>query len=257
MLKGNRKIRLIIGAGFVLFALFRYCSNAEISPYTQEKQHIGISESEEITMGLNAAPQMAHQYGGLHPDTQYQAAVDRVGQHLVKSSVAKSSSYKFDFHLLADEDAINAFALPGGQIFITYALFSKLENIDQLAGIIGHEIGHVLGRHSAERLAKDGLTQGILTGVAVGIDPSAAQSASAIAQLINMKYGRDDELQSDELGVQFMIQAGYNPEALIGVMKILKAAAGRNRIPEFQSTHPDPENRIEKIKAAIKKYQKY
>jgi len=132
-----------------------------------------------------------------------------------------------------------------------------LENSDQVAGITGHEIGHVLGRHSAERLAKDGLTQGILTGVAVGIDPSAAQSASAIAQLINMKYGRDDELQSDELGVQFMIQAGYNPEALIGVMKILKAAAGRNRIPEFQSTHPDPENRTEKIKAAIKKYRKY
>ena len=125
-----------------------------------------------------------------------------------------------------------------------------------MAGILGHEIGHVLGRHSAERIAKDGLTQGILTGVAVGVDPTAAQSAAAVAQLINMKYGRDDELQSDNLGVQFMIQAGYDPEALIGVMNILKAAAGPNRTPEFQSTHPDPENRIEKIKQAIKKYRK-
>lgn len=256
MLRGNRKIRLIIGAGFLFFALIRYCSSAEINPYTQEKQHIGITESEEIAIGLNAAPQMAHQHGGLHPDTQYQATVDRVGQHLVNSSIAKNSNYKFDFHLLADEQSINAFALPGGQIFITYALFSKLKNIDQLAGILGHEIGHILGRHSAARIAKDGLTQGILTGVAVGIDPSAAQSASAVAQLINMKYGRDDELQSDELGVQFMIQAGYNPEALIGVMEILKAVAGRNRTPEFQSTHPDPENRIDKIRASIKKYQK-
>ena len=92
-------------------------------------------------------------------------------------------------------------------------------------------------------------------GVAVSIDPSAAQGAAAVAQLINMKYGRDDELQSDELGVQFMIQAGYNPEALIGVMGILKDASGLNRVPEFQSTHPDPENRIERIKQAIEKYR--
>lgn len=95
-----------------------------------------------------------------------------------------------------------------------------------------------------------------MTGIAVGVDPTAAQSAAAVAQLINMKYGRDDELQSDNLGVQFMIQAGYDPEVLIGVMNILKAAAGPNRTPEFQSTHPDPENRIEKIKQAIKKYRK-
>ena len=255
MLRGGRKIRLMIGAGLVLFAVVKYCASAEINPYTNEKQHIGLSESEEIIMGLNAAPQMAQQHGGLYPDKQYQAAVDRVGHKLVNSSIAKESNYKFEFHLLADERTINAFALPGGQIFITYALFSKLENIDQWAGVLGHEIGHVLGRHSAERIAKDGLTQGILSGVAVGVDPSAAQSAAAVAQLINMKYGRDDELQSDELGVQFMIQAGYDPHALIGVMKILKSAAGPNRTPEFQSTHPDPENRVEKIKQAIKKYQ--
>ncbi len=145
MLRGGRKIRLIIGAGLVLFAVLKYCSSAEINPYTNEKQHIGLSETEEIAMGLNAAPQMAHQHGGLHPDTQYQNAVDRVGKKLVNNSIAKDSNYKFDFHLLADERTINAFALPGGQIFITYALFSKLENIDQLAGILGHEIGHVLG----------------------------------------------------------------------------------------------------------------
>ncbi len=127
MLRGGRKIRLIIGAGLVLFAVLKYCSSAEINPYTNEKQHIGLSETEEIAMGLNAAPQMAHQHGGLHPDTQYQDAVDRVGKKLVNNSIAKDSNYKFDFHLLADERTINAFALPGGQIFITYGLFSKLE----------------------------------------------------------------------------------------------------------------------------------
>jgi len=104
-------------------------------------------------------------------------------------------------------------------------------------------------------MSKQGLTQGILSGVAVGFDPSTAQGAAAIANVINMKYGREDELESDDLGVRFMIKAGYNAEEMIGVMQILKSAAGPNKTPEFQSTHPDPENRIEKIKEAINKYK--
>src|SRR5690606_34617281 len=186
----------------------------------------------------------------------YQAFLENVGHKLVNNSIAKQTGYQFDFHLLADPNTINAFALPGGQVFITYALFSKLENEDQLAGVIGHEIGHVVGRHSADRMSKQGLTEGILNGVAVGVDPNTAQGAAAIASMINMKYGREDELESDDLGVRFMIDAGYNPEEMIGVMEILKAASGPNRTPEFQSTHPDPENRIEKIKEAILKYKK-
>jgi predicted Zn-dependent protease len=255
-MRGN-KIRLLIGAAIVLFAVFKYCSSAETNPYTGEKQHISLSEEEEIAIGLQSAPAMAEQHGGLYPDQELQAKVDEIGQKLVRNSVANQTSYQYDFHLLADPKTINAFALPGGQIFITYALFSKLENEDQLAGIIGHEIGHVVGRHSADRLAKQGLTQGILSGVAVGIDPNTAQGAAAIASVINMKYGREDELQSDDLGIQYMIDAGFKPEAMIGVMQILKDAAGPNRTPEFQSTHPDPENRIEKIKEAIEKHQKY
>ncbi len=105
-------------------------------------------------------------------------------------------------------------------------------------------------------MAKQGLTQGLINGVAVGIDPNTAQGAAAIANIINMSYGREDELESDVLGVKFMINAGYNPNELIGVMKILKEATGPNNTPERLSTHPDPENRIEKIKEAIKKYRK-
>lgn len=252
---GNRKVRLLIGFAIVLFAVIKYCSSAEINPYTGEKQHIALNEEQEIALGLQAAPQMAQQHGGLHSNENYQAFVDQVGTRLVNNSIAKQTGYRYDFHLLADKNTINAFALPGGQIFITYALFSKLENEDQLAGVLGHEIGHVVGRHSAERMANQGLMEGILNGVAVGIDPNTAQGAAAIAQMLNMSYGREDELQSDDLGVKFMIKANYNPEEMIGVMKILKAAAGPNRTPERMSTHPDPENRIEKIKEAIKKYR--
>ena len=256
MRKGNFKIKLIIGVGIVLFSLFKYYSNSEVNEFTGKKQHISMTTDEEVAIGLQSAPQMAQQHGGLYPDQNYQKLVDQVGRKLVNNSVASQTEYRYDFHLLKDPETINAFALPGGQIFITYALFAKLKNEDQLAGVLGHEIGHVVGRHSAERMAKQGLTQGILSGVAVGFDPSTAQGAAAIANVINMSYGRDDELESDDLGVLFMIKAGYNPSELIGVMEILKAAAGPNRTSERMSTHPDPENRIEKIKEAIKKYKK-
>ena len=256
MRKGNSKVKLLIGAGIILFTLFQYYSKSEVNEFTGKTQHISLTTEEEVAIGLQSAPQMAQQHGGLYPDQNYQKFVDQIGRKLVNNSIAKQTNYNYDFHLLKDSQTINAFALPGGQIFITYALFSKLENEDQLAGVLGHEIGHVIGRHSAERMAKQGLTQGLLNGVAVGFDPSTAQGAASIANLINMSYGRDDELESDELGVKFMNDAGYNPIELIGVMEILKAAAGPNKTPERMSTHPDPENRIEKIKEAIEKYRK-
>ncbi|MCG8207365.1 M48 family metalloprotease [Tenacibaculum finnmarkense] len=254
--RGSLKIRLLIGAAIAIFALLKYCASAETNPYTGKKQHISISPKQEIAIGLSSAPHMAQQHGGLYPSQKYQDLVDQIGKKLVDNSIARESGYPFDFHLLKDERTINAFALPGGQVFITYALFSKLKNEDQLAGVLGHEIGHVIGRHSAARMAKQDLTQGLLSGASVGFDPSTAQGIAGIANVINMKYGRGDELESDDLGVKLMLDAGYNPESLIGVMQILKAAAGPNRTPEFQSTHPDPENRIEKIKSAIRKYRK-
>ena len=255
MRRGNFKVRLIIGAAIALFAVVKYCASAETNPYTGKEQHISITEDQEIAIGLQSAPQMKQQFGGLYPNEELQTLIDQVGNRLVNNTIANETGYKYEFHLLADEKTINAFALPGGQIFITYALYSKLENEDQLAGVLGHEIGHVIGRHSADRMSKLGLTEGILNGVAVGFDPSTAQGAAAIANVINMKYGRGDELESDDLGVRFMINSGYDAEEMIGVMNILKTAAGPNRIPEFQSTHPDPENRIQKIKEAIKKYE--
>lgn len=253
-MRSNRfKIRLLIGIAIVAFAFMKRCSSKETNPYTGRVQTINMSSDQEIAIGLQSAPQMAQQYGGLYPDKKYQAFVDNVGHKLVNNSIAKDTPYKYEFHLLSDENTINAFALPGGQVFITYALFSKLEDEDQLAGVLGHEIGHVLGRHSAERIAESEFWNTVTTGAQVGADMGGL--VSGIGQQTLLTNGRDDELESDELGVLFMIKANYNPEEMIGVMEILKAAAGPNRIPEFQSTHPDPDNRIEKIKEAIKKYR--
>lgn len=249
------KIRLLIGVAIVAFAFIKKCNQQEVNPYTGRKQTITMSPDQEIAIGLQSAPQMAQQHGGLHPDAKAQALVDQVGNKLVQASIARETPYKYEFHLLADQRTINAFALPGGQVFITYALLSKLQNEDQLAGVLGHEIGHVLGKHSAERIGESDFWRTVSTGASVGADMGGL--VGGIGQQTLLTNGRDDELESDDLGVRFMLQAGYNPEEMIGVMQILKAAAGPNRTPEFQSTHPDPDNRIEKIQESIKKYRGY
>lgn len=252
MRRGNFKVRILIFVAIAAFAFLRKCSQEEVNPYTGTKQAISLSPQEEIAIGLQSAPGMEQQHGGLHPNTEYQAFVDNVGNKLVNNSIAKQTPYKYDFNLLADANTINAFALPGGKIYITYALFSKLENEDQLAGVLGHEIGHVLGKHSNERITNANFWKVLAMGGSA-IDMGGVAQQIGQGQLL--KNGRGDEIESDVLGVQFMIDAGYNPEELIGVMEILKAAAGPNRVPEFQSSHPDPENRIEKIKEAIRNYR--
>lgn len=250
-------VRLIIAGVMVAFALFSYWSKSEVNPITGEQQYISLSPEQEIAMGLQAAPQMIQQHGGLHPNQELQTLVKRVGAKLVESSIARRTPYEYDFHLLADARTVNAFALPGGQTFITFALFSELDNEDQLAGVMGHEIAHVVARHGAQRMAKSDLTNGILGAVVMGTgSQSSAQVAAMIGNLVNMKYGREDEIESDRLGICFMVNAGYNPQEMTGVMRILKAAAGGGGgQPEFFSTHPDPENRVERIQEVIDNYE--
>ena len=252
MRRGSWKIRIVIGLVIVAIALIQRWNNKEENPYTGRVQNINMTSEQEIAIGLQSAPEVAQQYGGLYPDDRLQTLVDAVGNRLVQNSIARETPYEYEFHLLADDQTINAFALPGGQIFITYALFKQL-NEPQLAGVLGHEIGHVIGRHSAERIAESNFWKTVSMGASVGAD--AGSLLGSIGQHTLLTNGREDELESDDLGVLFMMQSAYDPEEMIGVMKILKASAGPNRVPEFQSTHPDPDNRIEKIQESIEKYE--
>jgi predicted Zn-dependent protease len=245
-------LRLIIALVIAGFSLMGYLGSRSKNEITGEVQYVDLSPEEEIAMGLQAAPSMAQQYGGLYPDQEAQDLVDHIGQKIVAESLAAKSPYRFDFHLLADTQTVNAFALPGGQIFITAALLEKLETEGQLAGVLGHEVGHVIARHSAEHLAKQKLTQGVTGAIGTASGSlETARMAQMIGQMINLKYGRDDELESDKLGVKFMTDAGYDPRSLIQVMKILAEATGGARQPEFMSSHPDPGNRAERIQQAI------
>jgi predicted Zn-dependent protease len=244
--------RVWMGLALVAFAFISYQCSTAYNPVTGEQQHLALAPQQEIALGLQAMPEMIQQYGGELQNPEAQALVDRVGQRVVAKSDAGKTEWQYDFHLLADPRTINAFALPGGQVFITAALLQKLQTEGQLAGVLGHEVGHVVARHSAQRMAKDQLTQGITGAVLVASGSgNDAQMAQMIGQMINMKYGRGDELQSDELGVRFMSQAGYDPRAMVGVQELLAAEAEGNAPPEILSTHPSAPNRIQTIEAAI------
>ncbi len=252
--------RVMIALLIAAVSVIGYFANSSVNPVTGKKQHITLSTQDEVAMGLQSAPEMARQFGGLSADAAKQRQVDEVGQRLIRALPKEAPQYPFEFHLLADTRTVNAFALPGGQIFITEALYGRLETEAQLAGVLGHEIGHVLGRHSAERMSKARLASGLVTATGVGASGSysGAQAGQAIAsQVANfmlMKYGRGDELESDTLGLRFMVAAGYDPRALIQVMGILEDAsksAGGGKAPEWMSTHPNPGNRAERIRQQI------
>lgn len=253
----NYKGRVVIAVVIALIGIVAYFSKTETNPVTGEKQRVNLTVEQEITLGLQAAPQMIQEMGGEARDEKTNAYIDKVGNKIVANTEAGKSPFKFEFYLLADTKTINAFALPGGQIFITTGLYKLLKSEDQLAGVLGHEIGHVINRHASEQMAKQELTQQLVqaTQVASG-SYDRGMMAQYIGQMVNLKYGRNDESESDKYGVKYLIECGYKPEAMIEVMEILNEAGGKNRTPEFLSSHPNPENRIQKIKEYIQQYKK-
>jgi predicted Zn-dependent protease len=259
--RGGFNMRWLIALAIAGIGLITYFSRTQINPVTGEKQRVAMSVDQEKALGLQAAPQMAKQMGGvLDPRTNPDAKlVAEVGHKLVNQTEATKSPYvgNFNFYLLEDSKTINAFALPGGQIFITRGLFNKLEDESQLAGVLGHEVGHVIHRHSAEHMAKGQLGQMLVGAVAVGASEDArkgamAGMAAAMAnQMVQLKYGRDDETESDTYGLKLMEQAGYDPRGMLAVMQVLKEAGGGGRQPEFMLSHPLPDNRLQEIKQVI------
>lgn len=250
--------RLLIAVVIMAGSLCMYYGSREYNPITGEKQAIAMTPEQEVAMGMQSAPGMAEQYGGLDPDPNLRELVSQVGQHVVASTVAAQTPYQFQFNLLADDQTVNAFALPGGPIFITRALLLRLQNEAQLAGVLGHEVGHVLGRHSSEQIAKQQLAQALIGAAGIagseeGHGRAAAVAAGVVAQMMQLRYGRQDELQADDLGVKLMSEAGFDPRSLIDVMHILEQAGGGSRQPEFLSTHPNPGNRADRILEAIQR----
>lgn len=253
-------LKLLAGAIVALVALIGYCGTQETNPVTGEEQRVALTAEQEVALGLQAAPRLSEEYGGLEPDPEAQARVDAVGSRLVERTLAAGSPYTFDFHVLDDDETLNAFALPGGQVLITNGLVTRLGSEDRLAGVLGHEIAHVVARHGAEQLAKQQLAQGLAGATTIATyDPGSPGTAAggaiaaAVSHLASMRFSREDELEADELGVRIVAEAGYDPAAMIEVLTVL-SEAGRG-VPEFFSTHPNPEGRLERMRQLVEEYR--
>jgi predicted Zn-dependent protease len=219
------------------------------NPVTGKREFMLLSESQEISMGRAADPQIVATYG-LYDDPELAAYVDDVGQKL--AAVSHRADLEYTFRVL-DSPVINAFALPGGYIYVTRGILAHMNNEAELAMVLGHEIGHVTARHSAEQYSRATLA-GLGLGIGSLVVPEVAQYghlAQTALGLLFLKYGRDDEHESDELGVQYSLAAGYDPERGASFFEVLdrQQQESGQALPGWLSTHPAPADRVARTRA--------
>ncbi len=242
-------------ACWLLMLLLFGCS---INPATGKKQFNLIDESQEIHLGSEATPEFLDSYGGELPSESIVRYVRDIGHRLVESSERRELPW--EFHVV-DSATVNAFALPGGKVFISRGLLELMDNEAQLAGVLGHEIGHVTAQHIGQQMSQAMIITGL--GIAIGIVGEQTDEdwlsilgmgTSVGGSLYLLSFSRDQEAQADELGVRYMTRLGYHPMAQIQVMKILKQQSKSNgsKLTEMLSTHPLPETRIEHLESHIR-----
>jgi predicted Zn-dependent protease len=239
-------------APLVLTLLATTLVGCPVNPATGERQLILVSESQEIEMG-RAYSQQVEATMGLYDDPELQEYVNGIGQELAAQSEKPGLPWSFK---VVDDVIVNAFALPGGPIFVTRGILAHFNSEAELAGVLGHEIGHVTARHSAEQLSRAQVAQlGLAAGtVFVPEFTPYADLASTGLGILFLKFGRDDERQSDDLGFRYMTRAGYDPTQMVEVFEMLgrvSQAGGGGGVPGWLSTHPDPGERRERMNQAL------
>ena len=227
----------------LLFSLLIQASCAR-NPVTGQRELTLISEAQEIAYGREAHPQILSEFGRVE-DPELQAYLDRVGQKL--ASISHRPDLEWHFNVV-DVPVINAFALPGGYIYFTREILIYMNSEAELAGVLGHEIGHVTARHAVSQISKSQLL-GLGLGVGSVLSPTVYQ-LSDFAQLglglLSLKYSRDDERQSDQLGVEYMSKAEYDPREVSKFFTVFQQIRGQQNesVPNWLSSHPAPPDRI-------------
>jgi len=219
-----------------------------VNPATGRRQLMLVSEDQEIAMGMSYDTQVVATMG-LYPDAALQTYVQQLGSRLAAASERPNLPWTFK---VVDDPAVNAFAVPGGHIYITRGILAALGSEAELAGVVGHEIGHVTARHTVAEMSKQQLI-GLGLGIGSMANSTVARYSGTInqaLQVLYLKFSRDDESQADELGLRYMRRGSYDVRQMPGIFTMLgrvSAAEGGGRVPEWQQTHPDPEHRYQRI----------
>lgn len=221
-----------------------FFSTCARNPVSGKRQVVLMSEAQEIAMGKEADPQIIAQYG-LYEDKGLQDFITQKGQQM--AAISHRPNLQFQFRIV-DSDVINAFAVPGGYVYFTRGIMAHFNNEAEFAGVLGHEIGHITARHSVEQQRNALLGQlGLIAGMV--ISPELARFGQAASQglgLLFLKFGRDAERESDELGVEYSTKIGYDAQQMANFFNTLErksAGTGAEELPNFLSTHPNPGER--------------
>jgi predicted Zn-dependent protease len=242
-----------LGALLLIGGIVAGCAR---NPATGKNELMLVSESQEIQMGTQYDSQVVAAIG-LYPDPALQSYIQTLGKRLAATSERPNLPWTFR---VVDDPAVNAFAVPGGFVYITRGIMAHMNNEAQLASVVGHEIGHVTARHTASQISKQQLAG---LGLVIGSIASSriAQYAGVASQALSvlfLKFSRDDENQADELGIRYSSRANFDSRQMADVMRLLdkiSSSQGAGRLPEWLSTHPDPGNRLEHINSMISKLQ--
>jgi predicted Zn-dependent protease len=231
-----------------------------VNPATGELQHTSMTPAEEAQIGRKEHPRVMAQFGGAYADRALQAYVTRIGNELV--AVSELADLDFTFTVL-DSEIVNAFALPGGYVYVTRGLIALADNEAELASVLAHEIGHVTARHSAQRYDRAQLgsiaagVATILGGVLLGdVGAQLGQQVGGLgAAAYVQSYSREQEFEADQLGVRYLGRAGYDPQAMASFLDKLRAKdelarAGRrggSGVPSFLASHPRAADRVARV----------
>lgn len=225
-----------------------------VNPVTGKKQLILLSEDQEKAMGLQSDPEVLASFGAYNDD-KLQRFINERGKEMAAISHRPNLGYEFK---ILDSPVVNAFAVPGGYVYFTRGIMAHFNNEAEFAGVLGHEIGHITARHSAQQYSNQMLAQlGLVAGMV--ISPEFAQFGDLASQglgILFLKFGRDHETQSDELGVEYSSKVGYNAHEMADFFNTLERLSGdQGGIPTFLSTHPNPANRNKKVHELAEKWQ--
>ena len=239
----------------VLLILCSLGAGCAVNPVTGEKQLMLISRAQEKEIGDKYAPEVEKQLGGRIDNAALQNYISKVGHSV--SSVSHTPGRRFKFAAVNDE-SINAVALPGGYVFITRGMLEELKSEAQLASVLAHETAHITARHVGSVMSNQigvDMLLSVLTSEKTGqVTMTAAKMG---VQLVGLKFSRDHERQADGVGMDYMVKAGYEPAAMVEVMRMLDSQSKVKRI-EFLSSHPDPGNRAYELEQRIRwrRYEK-
>jgi predicted Zn-dependent protease len=233
-------------------------SGCESVPMTGRSQLQLVSPTQEVQMGTDAYKEILGK-AKLSTDPSVNALVNRVGIRIAAATGRKDLPWEFT--VIDDPKTANAFALPGGKVAVYTGILPVTRDEAGLAAVLGHEVAHVLARHSAERISRQlALQLGVeWLGTAVGVNPQLTQAGSAIlVSAIQLPWGRAQESEADHLGLLYMAKAGYDPHAARDLwVRMAQATQGSSRPPEFLSTHPSEETRVQQIDAWLPEALRY